>query len=400
MANKYNATVLAANAQQLEALAKSARSNMLSRTTEKATRLGAEGERLARQAKATEAQRTDADALAKSHLTEAAQYDAKANSLDQQAASADARHDAVGATQAQELREDAAKQRQGAEVARARSRIAAEDATRLADEAADMRGREKAIDAELADMGGRLPATELAVDNLEWHAEKARVMSDTVRQADELQAQAVSATARGDSVASVELSRRAASLRDDADVLAVVRTSPPFPIDQAALSAIGVELAPGALAVPMPELIDPSALMNPLADASSIGADGIADAATHLAADEPLGSDLSTFASSVAALPDGSADAQSEDESSEDVAVADHSATDTSSVDPSFADPSFADTSFANAASEPPSFDLPVFDSMVAESAFGEPSIAAPDTALEPSLLDDAGGFADPGLVG
>ena len=52
-----------------------------------------------------------------------------------------------------------------------------------------MRTREQAIDAELADVGGRLPATELAVDNLEWHAEKARAMADTVRQADDLQAQ-------------------------------------------------------------------------------------------------------------------------------------------------------------------------------------------------------------------
>ena len=55
MANKYNAAELAANAQHLEGLAKAARSNMLSRTTEKATRLGAEGERLGREARAAEA---------------------------------------------------------------------------------------------------------------------------------------------------------------------------------------------------------------------------------------------------------------------------------------------------------------------------------------------------------
>ena len=77
MANKYNAAELAANAQHLEGLARTARSNMLSRTTEKATRLGAEGERLSRQAKAADTQRAEADKTANEHSRQAARYDAK-----------------------------------------------------------------------------------------------------------------------------------------------------------------------------------------------------------------------------------------------------------------------------------------------------------------------------------
>src|SRR5262245_26163767 len=198
MANKYDAAALARNAQRLETLAKTARSNMLSRTTEKATRLGADGERLNRQARAAESQRDEAEQLINTHLAEAASFDARAASLQQQAAAAAARGDYAGAQEGTELGEEAAKAREGATVARNKASIAGDDAKRLGDEAAGLRAQEQAIDAELADMGGRLPVTELAVDQLEWHAEKARAMADTVRRADDLQAQAAAATTRGD----------------------------------------------------------------------------------------------------------------------------------------------------------------------------------------------------------
>src|SRR5829696_7687990 len=216
MANQYDAAVLAADAQRLEALAKTARSNMLSRTTDRATRLGADGERLDRQARAAESQRADAEQVARAHPVEAATYDAKAQALEQRAAAAAARGDHAGAQEAAELGEEAAKARQGAVVTRNKSQIAADDAKRLTDEAAQLRVQEQAIDVELADMGARLPATELAVDHLEWHAEQARAMADTVRQADDLQAQAGAATTRGDHAAAAELARRAALRRDDA----------------------------------------------------------------------------------------------------------------------------------------------------------------------------------------
>jgi hypothetical protein len=281
MANKYDAAALAANADKLEALAATARSNMLQRTTDKATRLGAEGERIAREAKAAETQRVEAEALVKSHLADAATYDARAASLEQQAAATTDAHDAT------ELREDAAKQRQGAEVARARSQIASDDAQRLANEAAGLRTREQAIDAELADMGGRLQASEMAVDNLEWHAERARTMADTVGRADDLQRQANEATSRGDTAAASTLSQRAASLRDDADAMAFVRGQPPFVLDQRALADLGVELEPGTLDVPMPELIDPTSPFGPLAstgpgavDDAALAGDAVAVAAT------------------------------------------------------------------------------------------------------------------------
>ena len=106
------------------------------------------------------------------------------------------------------------------------------------------------------------------MDNLEWHAEKARAMADTVRQADDLQAQSRAATARGDHTAAAQLGQRATRPRDDADVLAAVRGHPPFPLDHGALRDTGVELTPSDLSVPLPELIDPYALMtDPLADA-------------------------------------------------------------------------------------------------------------------------------------
>ena len=386
MANKYDATALAANAQQLEALARSARANMLSRTTEKATRLGADGERLARQAKATEAQRADADALAKSLLAEAAKYEAKANTFEQQAAAADARHDPAGSHEATELREEAAKQRQGAEVARSRSRIAAEDAKRLADEASDMRIREQAIDAELADMGGRLPMAELAVDNLEWHAERARTMADTVRQADDLQQQATVATARGDSAAAATLTQRAAILRDDADVLAFVRARPPFVLDERALAEVGVTLAPGTLDVPMPELIDPNSPMNPLA-ATSPTDDGeaVALAPADLTTDEMIGFDMSGGDSHVV-VPDESSDSQTEAAASGD----------TSTGDSSFGDPSFGDTAFDQPAFDPPVFDEPMADTALTQSDFGDLAESTHEAGFDDSVFDRDAGFAEP----
>jgi hypothetical protein len=291
MANKFDAAVLATNAEHLEAMAKSARSKMLSRTTEKATRLGADGERLDRQARAAESQSAEAEQLAATHLAEAARFDTKAGSLQQQAAAAAARGDYAGAQEATELGEEAAKAREGAAVARNKSKIAGDDAARLADEAAELRAQEHAIDAELADMGASLPVTELAVDHLEWHAEKARAMADTVRQADDLQAHAVAASARGDHAAAAELGRRASSLRDDADVLAFVRERPPFPIDHRALETIGVTVTPDDLAVPMPELIDPNSPMNPLADASDpgLGDEAIAGNAGSTEVDSSIG---------------------------------------------------------------------------------------------------------------
>jgi hypothetical protein len=196
MANKYDGAALAANADRLEALAKTARSTMLRETTEKATRLGSEGERLARQARAAETQQVDADKLSAGLLAE-----------------------------------EAAKAREGANVARAKSQVAAEDAKRLADEATALRKQEQAVDAELADLGGRMPVTELAVDHLEWHAEKARAMADAVRQADDLQAQAVVAAGRGDHVAADALTIRASTLRETTPTCspscATTRRSPP-----------------------------------------------------------------------------------------------------------------------------------------------------------------------------
>jgi hypothetical protein len=281
MANKYDAAALAANADRLEALAKTARSTMLSGTTEKATRLGSEGERLARQARATEAQRADADKLSADLLSEAAQFDARAQALRQRAAAAAARGDYAGQQEATELGEEAAKAREGANVARAKSQVAAGDGKRLAEEAAALREHEQAIDAELADLGGRMPATELAVDHLEWHAEKARAMADAVRQADEMQVQASAAAGRGDHVAADALTIRASTLRDDADVLAFVRDHPPFPADLRPLAVIGVTVTDGDLSVPLPELIDPNSTFNPLADAST----GIGETAEESYAD-------------------------------------------------------------------------------------------------------------------
>jgi hypothetical protein len=410
MANKYDATVLAANAQQLETLATSARANMLSRTTEKATRLGAEGERLARQAKAADSQRADADALAKSHLAEAERYDAKANSLEQQAAAAESRRDPAGAHDATELREEAAKQRQGAEVARSRSTIASEDAKRLADEAAEMRVREQAVDAELADMGGRLLGAEMAVDNLEWHAEKARAMAATVRQADDLQAQAAAAAARGDNAAATALGQRAAILRDDADVLGFVRAHPPFALDQRTLSDLGVDLAPGALDVPMPELLDPNSPMNPLAANTTSGTESDAIAAADLTADETLGVTLPD-ADSAAAMLDDPIDAQPDVASSDSVAsdassfsgstspdttFVDMAFVDSASVDAPFPDTTFADGSFTDSPVAPPSFDFPSVGTVFASSDFADPDVPGPDSAFDPSVVDSDAGFADP----
>jgi hypothetical protein len=391
MANKYNAAELAASAHHLEGLARTARANMLSRTTEKATRLGAEGERLSRQANAADTQRAEADKTANEHVAAAARYDAKANALEQQAAAAEARHDPRGAGEARELREDAAKQREGAEVARARAQIATDDAKRLGDEAAALRTREQAIDAELADVGGRLPATELAVDNLEWHAEKARAMADTVRQADDLQAQSRAATARGDHAAAAQLGQRATSLRDDADVLAAVRGHPPFPLDHAALLDVGVDLTPSDLSVPLPELIDPYALMTePLADASTTGTAGNVAAAATEAGETPV-------------IETATADSL----------LADASLADTSFADTSFADASFADASvtesslgvpspaesFGDAPVESPSFEAPLFaEASTADSSFADSSFAGPDAPLEPPLEPDAG-FGDQGLI-
>ena len=277
MANQYNAATLAANAQRLEGLAKAARSTMLSRTTEKATRLGSEGEKLRRQAKAAEDQRAAAERVAEAQVHEAAAYDAEANRLEVRATAAAARHDPRGAQEATELREEAAKQREGAAVARAKSQLSTKDADRLGEEAAQLRSREQAIDAEIAELGVRLPVTEQAIDRLEWHAEKARDMATTVRRADEAQTQAAAATARGDHAAAAQLNQRAAGLRDDADVLAAVRSHPPFPVDHAVLKDLGVEVSPADLSVPLPELMDPNPLMiDPLADSTSGSADRVA----------------------------------------------------------------------------------------------------------------------------
>jgi hypothetical protein len=346
MANKFDAAALATNAQHLETLARTARSNMLSRTTDKATRLGADGERLNRQARAAESQRAEADQLVTTHLAEAASFDARAASLQQQAAAAAARGDYAGSQEATELGEEAAKAREGAAVARNKSQIAADDATRLANEAAELRAQEKAIDAELADMGARLPVTELAVDHLEWHAEKARAMADTVKQADDLHAQAAAAAARGDHAAAAELGRRAGSLRDDADVLAFVRERPPFPIDHGALQSIGVTVSPDDLAVPLPELIDPNSPMNPLADASGSGV-----------------GDETSFAATSAESGEPQFDGAWPDDSSFDIPQIEA---------PSFDEPIVADTGF---------------------NSFDDAALAEP--AVDPAALDTDAGFTD-----
>jgi hypothetical protein len=347
MANRYDAADLATDAQRLEALATSARSTMLNHTTEKATRLGADGERLGRQARAADSQRVEADRMAATLSTEAAGYDAKAASLDQRAAAAAARGDYAGTQEATELREEAAKAREGGTVARNKSDIASEDAKRLAAEAAELRAQEQAIDAELADLGGRMPATEIAVDHLEWHAEKARAMADAVKQADDLSAQAVSATGRGDHAAAAELSRRAASLRDDADVLAFVRERPPFPDDYAALQVIGVTVTAADLSVPLPELIDPNSPMNPLADASA-----------------------------------GSGD---------DVSVA-------------AAESSFDTSSFETPSFETPSFEMPTFEDPVVADAFSDgfdtPSLGTPDDAFDAASFETDSGFGGSDALG
>jgi hypothetical protein len=439
MANRYNAAGLATNAQHLESLAKSARANMLSRTTEKATRLGAEGERLARQARAADAQRAEADNLASTHVADAAKFDARAQSLEQQAATAAARGDYASTQQATELREDAAKAREGAAVARGKAEVASDDAKRLASEAAELRVREQAIDAELADLGAVMPVTEMAVDHLEWHAEKARAMADTVKQADDLQAQAAAATARGDHTAAAELSRRAATLRDDADVLAFVRDHPPFPVDHAALQAIGVTVTASDLSAPMPELIDPSSPMNPLADASATSS---SDETVAAVSGEP-GSEDSSATGSDAVLPDtlgessvaqataaddgSAAELTSPDLQGSELATvgaslsapSDTSFADTSSSDASFADTSgFATESFEAGSFEAGSldtgsldtgsldnqaFEMPTFDAPAIADAgfdtFGETSFSAPDDPGDQSPVDSDGGFGDPGAL-
>ena len=130
-------------------------------------------------------------------------------------------------------------------------------------------------------MGNRLAVTELAVDNLEWHAERARAMADTARQADDLQAHAAAAASRGDRVVAAEHAARAAMLRNEVDALALVREHPPYPLDHAALRDIGVDVAPGDLAAPLPELMDPNALtMGAVAGEPADDADGIAAAAS------------------------------------------------------------------------------------------------------------------------
>jgi multidrug efflux pump subunit AcrA (membrane-fusion protein) len=249
-----------------------------------------------------------------------------------------------------------------------------------------MRIREQAIDAELADMGGRLPIAELAVDNLEWHADRARTMADAVRQADDLQQQAAAAIARGDTAAAATLTQRAAILRDDADVLAFVRARPPFVLDERALAEVGVTLEPGTLDVPMPELIDPNSPMNPLAATSSTGeGDAVAVAPTDLTTDEMLGFDMSGGDSQVV-VPEESSDAQTED------AVSD----DTSLGDSSFGDPSFGDAAFDQPAFDAPVFDEPMVDTALAQTDFGEPSEPTHDAGFDNAPFDGDAGFAEP----
>ena len=353
MANQYNAATLAANAQHLEGLAKTARSTMLSRTTEKATRLGSEGEKLRRQAKAAEDQRAAAENVAEAQVHEAAAYDAEANRLELRATAAANRHDPRGAREATELREEAAKQREGAEVARAKSRLSTKDAERLGEEAAQLRSREQAIDAEIADLGTRLPVTEQAIDRLEWHAEKARDMATTVRRADEAQTQAAAATARGDHAAAAQLNQRAAGLRDDADVLAAVRGHPPFPVDHAVLKDLGVEVSPADLSVPLPELMDPNPLMtDPLADASTSGS------AERVAATDVTDADAATNADAA--------------ELSFDSVGSTEPLTD-SSADSSFDDPVVESPAFNS-----PEFEAPLFaESAATDTSFVESSFAA-----------------------
>ena len=392
MANRYDAADLATDAQRLEALATSARSTMLNHTTEKATRLGADGERLGRQARAADSQRVEADQMAATLSTEAAGYDAKAAGLDQRAAAAAARGDYAGTQEATELREEAAKAREGGTVARNKSDIASADAKRLAAEAAELRAQEQAIDAELADLGGRMPATEIAVDHLEWHAEKARAMADAVKQADDLSAQAVSATGRGDHAAATELSRRAASLRDDADVLAFVRERPPFPDDYAALQVIGVTVTAADLSVPLPELIDPNSPMNPLADASGASGDDVSVAAAAEMSNDTPSADSPFGDSAVAASADESSVASASVDDADAQAVT------------SVAESSFDTSSFETSSFETPSFEMPTFEDPVVADAFSDgfdsPSLGTPDDAFDAASFETDTAFGGSDALG
>ena len=143
--------------------------------------------------------------------------------------------------------------------------------------------------------------------------------------------------------------------------------------------------------MPLPELIDPYALMtDPLADASTTGTAG-----------------------NVAAAAPRPARRRSSQTATADSLLADASLADTSFADTSFADASVTDSSlgvpsptesFGDAPAESPSFEAPLFaeastaDSSFADSSFADSSFAAPDASLEPSLEPDAG-FSDPGLI-
>jgi hypothetical protein len=247
---KFDPAALAANAQQVRALATQARAALRADIADRTSRLGRERDDVAREAYGAEQQVAAANQQVKRELAAAEQFDKEAAALERKASVLE-RNDKLSATaegEAEDLREQAADQRALADAARQRSRSAEEAADRLHLDAIAKHEQVDAIEKQLAAEPARRANIEQAVDELEWHAQNADGSIDLARKAIDLDAQAAAAEARGDSLVAAAARQKAAEFRDGIDTTGTVRGF--MRPDPKVLELINITLPAGVLDAP------------------------------------------------------------------------------------------------------------------------------------------------------
>jgi hypothetical protein len=247
---KFDPAALAANAQQLRALATQARAALRADVADRTSRLGLQRDDIAREAYGAEQQVAAANQQVKRELAAAEQFDNEAAALERKASVLE-RNDKLSVTaegEAEDLREQAAEQRVLGDAARTRSHGAEQAADRLHLDAIAKREQVDAIEKQLAAEPARRSDIEQAVDELEWHAQNAEGSVDLARKAVDLDAQAAAAEARGDSLVAAAARQRAAEFRDGIDTTGTVRGL--MRPDAKALQLINITLPEGVLDAP------------------------------------------------------------------------------------------------------------------------------------------------------